>query len=139
MRTRSQHRDLVDGELHPVGPALLEGHVEPRVVLGIRVDEEILAAEALEQTRLIQEVSRGLIEPLLCELLRGIETVPRAVSPRQGNGVLICDRDAKWSEPVRARLQEGGLRVIQTPSRSPNANAHAERSCAQSIRNVSIT
>ena len=42
-------------------------------------------------------------------------------------GVLICDRDAKWSEPVRARLHEGGVRVIQTPYRAPNANAHAER------------
>lgn len=41
--------------------------------------------------------------------------------------VLICDRDAKWSEPVRAWLQEGGLRVVQTPYRAPNANAHAER------------
>jgi putative transposase len=41
--------------------------------------------------------------------------------------VLICDRDAKWSERVRARLQEGGLRVIQTPYRAPNYNAHAER------------
>jgi putative transposase len=41
--------------------------------------------------------------------------------------VLICDRDAKWSAPVRARLQEGGLRVIQTPHRAPNCNAHAER------------
>ena len=41
--------------------------------------------------------------------------------------MLICDRDAKWSEPVRARLQEGGLRVIQTTYRAPNANAHAER------------
>lgn len=41
--------------------------------------------------------------------------------------VLICDRDAKWSELVRARLQDGGLRVIQTPYRAPNANAHAER------------
>ena len=41
--------------------------------------------------------------------------------------VLICDRDAKWSAPVRARLQEGGLRVIQTPYRVPNVNAHAER------------
>lgn len=36
-------------------------------------------------------------------------------------GVLICDRDAKWSERVRARLEEGGLRVIQTPYRAPNA------------------
>lgn len=41
--------------------------------------------------------------------------------------VLICDRDAKWSEPVRARLQDAGLRVIQTPYRAPNANAYAER------------
>jgi putative transposase len=35
--------------------------------------------------------------------------------------VLICDRDAKWSEAVRARLQDAGLRVIQTPYRAPNA------------------
>jgi len=41
--------------------------------------------------------------------------------------VLICDRDAKWSEAVRARLQDAGLRVIQTPYRAPNANAFAER------------
>ena len=41
--------------------------------------------------------------------------------------VLICDRDAKWSAPVRARLQEGGLRVIQTSYRAPNCSAHAER------------
>ena len=45
----------------------------------------------------------------------------------QAYRVLICDRDAKWSEAVRARLQEGGLRVVQTPYRAPNANAHAER------------
>jgi putative transposase len=41
--------------------------------------------------------------------------------------VLICDRDAKWSEEVRARLQDAGLRVIQTPYRAPNAKAYAER------------
>ena len=41
--------------------------------------------------------------------------------------VLICDRDAKWSQPVRARLQDAGIRVIRTPYRAPNANAHAER------------
>jgi hypothetical protein len=41
--------------------------------------------------------------------------------------VLICDRDAKWSPSVRARLQDAGLRVIQTPYRAPNANAYAER------------
>jgi transposase InsO family protein len=41
--------------------------------------------------------------------------------------ILICDRDAKWSAPVRARLGEGGIRVVQTPYQAPNANAYAER------------
>ena len=41
--------------------------------------------------------------------------------------VLICDRDAKWSGPVREILQEAGIRIVQTPYRAPNANAHAER------------
>ena len=41
--------------------------------------------------------------------------------------VLICDRDAKWSRAVRDQLTDAGLRVVQTPYRAPNANAHAER------------
>jgi transposase InsO family protein len=41
--------------------------------------------------------------------------------------VLICDRDTKWSAPVRARLTEVGIRVVQTPYQAPNANAYAER------------
>jgi transposase InsO family protein len=41
--------------------------------------------------------------------------------------VLICDRDTKWSAPVRARLREAGIRVVQTPFQAPNANAYAER------------
>ena len=41
--------------------------------------------------------------------------------------VLICDRDSKWSAPVRARLGEAGIRVVQTPYQAPNANAYAER------------
>jgi hypothetical protein len=41
--------------------------------------------------------------------------------------VLICDRDAKWSAPVRARLGEAGIRVVQTSLQAPNANAYAER------------
>jgi len=41
--------------------------------------------------------------------------------------VLICDRDAKWSAPVRARLGDAGIRVVQTPYQAPNANAYAER------------
>jgi putative transposase len=42
-------------------------------------------------------------------------------------GVLICDRDAKWSASVRERLIEAGIRVVQTPYQAPNANAYAER------------
>jgi transposase InsO family protein len=40
--------------------------------------------------------------------------------------VLICDRDAKWSAPVRTQLEEAGIRVVQTPYQAPNANAYAE-------------
>jgi putative transposase len=48
--------------------------------------------------------------------------------------VLICDRDTKWSAPVRARLEEAGIRVVLTPYRAPNANAFAER-FVRSIKN----
>jgi len=41
--------------------------------------------------------------------------------------VLICDRDTKWSAPVRARLGGAGIRVVLTPYQAPNANAYAER------------
>jgi transposase InsO family protein len=44
-----------------------------------------------------------------------------------GHRVLICDRDAKWSAPVRERLGEAGIHVVQTPYQAPNANAYAER------------
>jgi hypothetical protein len=35
--------------------------------------------------------------------------------------LLICDRDTKWSAPVRARLAEAGIRVAHTPLQAPNA------------------
>jgi putative transposase len=41
--------------------------------------------------------------------------------------VLICDRDAKWSEPVRNRLRDTGIRLRRTPYQAPTANAYAER------------
>jgi transposase InsO family protein len=41
--------------------------------------------------------------------------------------MLICDRDATWSAAVRERLEEAGIRVVQTPYAAPNANAYAER------------
>lgn len=44
-----------------------------------------------------------------------------------GYRVLICDRDAKWSAPVRRWLGEAGIRMAQTPFQAPNADACAER------------
>ena len=41
--------------------------------------------------------------------------------------MLICDRDRKWSEDVRRRLKQAGIRVLFTPAHAPNANAYAER------------
>src|SRR5678816_4681777 len=39
-------------------------------------------------------------------------------------GVLICDRDRKWSRDVRRQLEEAGTRVVLTPPCAPNANAY---------------
>ena len=44
-----------------------------------------------------------------------------------GPRLLICDRDRKWSAAVRHLLETSGVRVVQTPFRAPNCNAHAER------------
>jgi putative transposase len=44
-----------------------------------------------------------------------------------GRRFLICDRDRKWSAAVRDLLETSGVRVIRTPLRAPNCNAHAER------------
>jgi Integrase core domain len=41
--------------------------------------------------------------------------------------LLICDRDRKWSAAVECFLAAAGVRVIRTPFRAPNCNAHAER------------
>ena len=52
-----------------------------------------------------------------------VESEGTLTSPR----ALICDRDAKCSGPVGARLAEAGIRVVWTPYQAPNANAYAER------------
>jgi putative transposase len=50
-----------------------------------------------------------------------VDTVLRA------DCVLICDRDRKWSPAVERFLATTGVRVMRTPLRAPNCNAHAER------------
>jgi hypothetical protein len=59
------------------------------------------------------------------------QVVRRLTSAEDGlltqHRLLICDRDTKWSAPVRARLDEAGIRVVLTPYRAPNANAYTER------------
>jgi transposase InsO family protein len=40
---------------------------------------------------------------------------------------LIRDRDTKFCRPFDTVLRSEGMRVIRTPFRAPNANAHAEQ------------
>jgi putative transposase len=54
------------------------------------------------------------------------------------HGVLICDRDANWRLPLRERLNESGIRVVQTPYQAPNASAYAER-FVRSIKEECLT
>ena len=56
---------------------------------------------------------------------QGVRTL--SMADDEVNRVLICDRDTKWSVAVRERLEEVGIRVVQTPYEAPNANAYAER------------
>jgi putative transposase len=41
--------------------------------------------------------------------------------------ILICDRDAKWTEGFCRIVQGAGVRMVLTPVQAPNANAYAER------------
>jgi hypothetical protein len=61
-------------------------------------------------------------EAFMCQVVRTL-----SMADRQACRVLICDRDAKWSAAVRERLEEAGIRVVQTPYAAPNANVYAER------------
>jgi putative transposase len=74
---------------------------------------QILGSTRHPDTLFMQQMARGLVF-----------ADDGALAAHQ---VLICDRDTKWSRSVRQLLTEAGLRVVQTPYRAPNANAHAER------------
>ena len=50
-----------------------------------------------------------------------------------GKRAFICDRDGKFSARFRELLEQIGVRVVRTPARAPNCNAHAER-FVQSIK-----
>ncbi len=44
-----------------------------------------------------------------------------------GHRILICDRDAKWTDGFHGIVQGAGVRIVPTPVQAPNANAYAER------------
>ena len=44
-----------------------------------------------------------------------------------GHQVLICDRDAKWTDGFRRIVQDAGVKIVRTPVQAPKANAYAER------------
>jgi putative transposase len=41
--------------------------------------------------------------------------------------LLICDRDAWWTDGFHRIVQGAGVRIVRTPVHAPNANAYAER------------
>jgi hypothetical protein len=43
-------------------------------------------------------------------------------------GLLLCDRDPKWSSAVEGWLGTAGVRIARTPPCDANRNAYAERS-----------
>ena len=64
-------------------------------------------------------------EPFMQQVVRTMTIADEGLLVQQR--VLVCDRDTKWSAPVRGRLSESGIRMVQTPYQAPNANAYAER------------
>jgi putative transposase len=44
-----------------------------------------------------------------------------------GHRILICDRDAKWTDGFHRIVQGAGVRIVLTPVPAPHANAYAAR------------
>ena len=57
----------------------------------------------------------------------GVIAIADSAVDNMAEAANAIDWDAKWSRAVRDQLTDAGLRVVQTPYRAPNANAHAER------------
>jgi putative transposase len=53
-----------------------------------------------------------------------------------GTRSLIRDRDSKYTGSFDDVFRAGGIRIVKTPVRAPQANAIAERSSRPSARNV---
>ncbi len=56
-----------------------------------------------------------------------LDIAERARRSLAGKRHLICGRDSKVTLRFRLVLEAMGVQVIQSPSRAPNCNAHAER------------
>jgi hypothetical protein len=54
----------------------------------------------------------------------------------EGMRFLIRDRDSKYSGPFNEVFNSGGIRIVKTPVRAPQANAIAERFVRPSASNV---
>jgi hypothetical protein len=62
-----------------------------------------------------------------------------AAGPLTGFGHLIVDRDPLYTAHFRTLLHAAGVQLSRLPSRSPNLNAHAERSFGPSSTSASGT
>ena len=64
-------------------------------------------------------------EAFVIQCLRSVTNESDALLQR--GKIWVCDRDRKWSRAVEQWLSTAGVRVVRTPPRAPNCNAHAER------------
>ena len=75
-------------------------------------------------------------ERFMCQVGRTLTAADDGVLG--GHHVLIGDRDAKWSAPVRARLRDAGIRVVQTPFKRRMRMPMPNGSCGRLRTSVSI-
>jgi transposase InsO family protein len=64
-------------------------------------------------------------EPWVCQAARNLTDAENGFL--LGKKYLLMDRDTKFSEAFRVRLEQTGVEVVRLPPRSPNLNPHIER------------